>query len=281
MKQLAFSMGLIAAAAMLPLTAASPDLPEADAGPMFQQGRGSRQERRYESYRPRAWSDEVIAGLNTPYDGRFIFARIRFTPSSSGWGRRSDVKWDHDYPRAELNLGKIVDNITNIDMYMKGGNIINIGDPELFKYPWSYLCEPGYWTMTDEEAENLRTYLFKGGFLVIDDFFRDHWYNFQVQMEKLLPGYQLHRMDATHPIFNSFFDIEDLSLLDQGRRGAPPGYFGVYEDNDPEKRLMVIINYDNDIGDWWEWSDQLYTPIKLSNEAYKLGINYIIYSMAF
>jgi hypothetical protein len=275
-------MGLIAATATLSLTDGGSNPPAGDSGPMFQQPGRSFQERRFEAYRPRAWSDEVIAGLNTPYDGRFIFARIRFTPSSSGWGRRSDVKWDHDYPRAELNLGRIVDNISNIDMYLGGGNIINIGDPELFEYPWSYLCEPGYWTMTDEEAENLRNYLFKGGFLVIDDFFRDHWYNFQIQMERLLPGYQLHRMDATHPVFHSFFDIEDLSLLDQrGRRGAPPSYFGVYEENDPEKRLMVIINYDNDIGDWWEWSDQAYTPIELSNEAYKLGINYIIYSMAF
>jgi hypothetical protein len=232
------------------------------------------------------FSDEQIAALNTDYDGRFIFARIKFTPTSSGrrGGRNRysrDVKWDHDYPRAERNLAQIIRHLTFIDNYMDGGNIINIGDPELFKYPWAYLCEPGYWFSTEEELQNLRNYLFKGGFLVIDDFFRDHWSNFAVMMERLLPEYQMYQMDISHPVFNVFFEIEDLNKLmpRYSSRGAPT-YYGVYEDNDPEKRLMMIINYDNDIGDWWEWSDEAYTPIELSNEAYKLGINYLIYSMS-
>lgn len=224
-------------------------------------------------------SDEQIKALNIPYDGRFIFARIKFTPSSSNYGWRSDVKWDHDYPRAERNLARIIEALTNVDVYMQGGNIFNIGEGELFKYPWTYLCEPGFWTMTDEEAENLRTYLFKGGFLVIDDFYGDHWYNFERQIKKLLPGYDLVRLDSSHPIFHTFFDIDDLGALGVNRYGTLPKYYGMYEDNDPGKRLMIIVNYDNDIGDWWEWSDQDYIPVALSNEAYKLGINYIIYAM--
>lgn len=224
-------------------------------------------------------SDERIKALNIPYDGRFIFARIKFTPSSSSYGRRSDVKWDHDYPRAERNLATIIRNITYIDPYMAGGNILNIGEEELFKYPWAYLCEPGYWTMTEQEEENLRNYLFKGGFLVIDDFFRDHWYNFERQIRKLLPGYDLVQLDSSHPIFHTFFDVDDLDKLVTGRYGVPPKYYGMFEDNDPGKRLLIIINYDNDIGDFWEWSDMPYVDIDLSNEAYKLGINYIIYAM--
>jgi hypothetical protein len=226
------------------------------------------------------WSEERIKALNIPYDGRFIFARIKFTPSSSGYGYRSDVKWDHDYPRAERNFTRIIEEITNIEPYLAGGNIINIGEGELCKYPWAYLCEPGYWTMTDEEAENLRQYLFKGGFVVFDDFFRDDWYNFARRMRELLPGYDLVRLDESHPIFHTFFDIDDLSTLGtMNRYGAMPSFYGVYEDNDPNKRLLLIVNYDTDIGDYWEWSDMGYVPIDLSNEAYKLGINYIIYSM--
>jgi hypothetical protein len=259
--------------------------------PMMAAMAGVSEEERMPQGRMAGLSDEQIASLNTDYDGRFIFARIKFTPTNSGgsrgrggrggWSR--DVKWDHDYPRAERNLAQIIRHLTLIDNYMDGGNIINIGDPELFKYPWAYLCEPGFWSSTEEELENLRTYLFKGGFLVIDDFFRDHWYNFAVMMERLLPEYQMHRLDTSHPIFNIFFEIEDLGTLmpRYNNRREDPTYFGVFEDNDPEKRLMIIINYDNDIGDWWEWSDQAYTPIELSNEAYKLGINYLIYSMSY
>jgi hypothetical protein len=228
---------------------------------------------------------EEIAALNTDYDGRFIFARVKFTPGvgsgrgGRGWGRRRDVKWDHDYPRAERHLGEIVRALTMIDPYLDGGNIVEQGSPELFYYPWAYLCEPGFWTATDEEMDNLRDYLYKGGFLVVDDFFRDHWYNFEQQMQRLLPDHRLVELDASHPIFHVFFEIEDLRVLGRNSRGAWPTYYGVFEDNDPDERLMVIVNYDNDIGDWWEWSDQAYTPIDLSNEAYKLGINYIIYSM--
>ena len=58
-----------------------------------------------------------------------------------------------------------------------------------------------------------------------------------------------------------------------------PEFFGIFEDNDPNKRLMVIANYNNDIGDYWEWSDAGFLPIDLSNEAYKLGVNYIVYAM--
>ena len=59
----------------------------------------------------------------------------------------------------------------------------------------------------------------------------------------------------------------------------PSEFYGIFEDNDPSKRLMVIVNYNNDIGDFWEWSDAGFIPIELSNEAYKLGVNYLIYAM--
>ena len=56
-------------------------------------------------------------------------------------------------------------------------------------------------------------------------------------------------------------------------------YFGIYEDNDPNKRLMVIANYVNDIGESWQWSGQGWFPVAESNEAYKLGVNYLIYAL--
>ncbi len=56
-------------------------------------------------------------------------------------------------------------------------------------------------------------------------------------------------------------------------------YQGIFEDNDPKKRLMAIANYNGDIGEFWEWSDTGYAPIDLSNEAYKVGVNYMIYGL--
>jgi hypothetical protein len=52
----------------------------------------------------------------------------------------------------------------------------------------------------------------------------------------------------------------------------------MFEDNDPEKRMMVVFNYNNDIAEYWEFSDQGYVSIPLTNEAFKLGVNYIVYA---
>ena len=42
--------------------------------------------------------------------------------------------------------------------------ILTLNDPNLFKHPIALMQEPGFWVMTDEEAERLRAYLLKGGF---------------------------------------------------------------------------------------------------------------------
>ena len=221
---------------------------------------------------------EVPFAGNTPYDGRFTFARIRFEPLNGEGGYRRDLKWDHDFPRAERNLMKIVKELSSIRPFMNGGNVFAADDPELHRFPVAYLSEPGFWTVSDAEANGLRTYLQKGGFLIFDDFFGGHWYNFESQMRKVLPQARIVRLDASHPIFDSFFRITSLDYR-HPYSGEVSEFHGIFEDNDPSKRLMVIVNYNNDIGDFWEWSDAGFVPIELSNEAYKLGVNYLMYAL--
>ncbi len=221
---------------------------------------------------------DFFSRFNTEYDGRFTFVRLRFTPLMDRFGGGRDLKWDHDYPTAERNFMRILDEVTTLSPYMDGGNILAMDDPELFKYPVAYLCEPGFWTMSDAEEHNLRTWLLKGGFLIFDDFAGWHWSNFEIQLRRLLPGAVLMPLDITHPIFDSFFHIESLDF-DHPNYDVKAQFYGVFEDNDPDRRLMVIVNYNNDIGDYWEWSDSGYIPIEISNEAYKLGVNYVVYAM--
>ena len=227
----------------------------------------------------------VDAVHNVPYDGRFTFARIRFDPMGGErdfFGRR-DLKWDHDFPRAERNFMRILRELSTIRPYMEGGNVFALGDPELFKYPVAYMSEPGFWAPTDDEAAALRTYLEKGGFIIFDDFFGAHWFNFETQMRKVLPQARPVPLEATHPIFDSFFHIDRAELANErspygGERGRPQ-FLGIFEDNDPTKRLLAIVNYNNDVGENWEWSDAGYIPVEITNEAYKLGVNYVVYAM--
>ncbi len=221
---------------------------------------------------------------NFPYNGNFTFVRVRFEPTR--WGRGPyqwglDLKWNHDYPLGERNLMTILKHHTSIEPNMGKGNIYALDDPELFNYPWAYLCEVGFWNPTAKEAESLRTYLFKGGFLVVDDFIMDwQWFNFVEQMNKVLPNHQLIELDVSHPIFDSFFHIATLDFEHPTAPWLePPVYYGIFEDNDPSKRLMVIANYNHDIGDYWEWHGSAWVPIDISNEAFKLGVNYVIYGV--
>jgi hypothetical protein len=214
---------------------------------------------------------------NTPYDGRFTFVRVRYGPDYGFVSQR--LPWSHDYPTGERHFMKIMNEVSYLDPHTDESNILGIGDPELFNYPVAYLCEPGYgFSLTDEEALNLRTFLNKGGFLIVDDFRYQDWGFFEQQMRRVLPTAQFRDLDLSHPIFHAFFEIKTLDVPQY--YDPPPAIFrAIFEDNDPAKRIMVMINYNTDISEFWEWSDTGFKPIDESNEAYKIGVNYIIYGM--
>ena len=206
------------------------------------------------------------------YDGRFSFVRLRYQG-----GFRRDPGWLHDYPRADWHLQRIIEEITYTRTLRDESNILTLDDPDLGLYPLVYMSEPGFWTLNEAETLGLRGYLQKGGFIVFDDFrgARD-WTNLRQRMEEVLPEARWVPLDATHPIFHSFFDID--SLVRQGYYGEA-AFLGVFEDNDPQKRLLAIANYNHDLGELWEFSDTGWVPVDLSNEAYKYGVNYVIYAM--
>ena len=198
------------------------------------------------------------------------------------WG--FDLKWNHDYPQAEQNFTKIVEELTGVDPQLGNGNILEIDDPRLFDHPWAYMCEPGFWNPTDEQVEILREYILKGGFLVIDDFFdgggrQRQWSNFEYQIKRVFPGVILYPLTVEHPVFRSFFELEDLDFFDPRLPFYSPKIYGIFEDNDPKKRLMVAVNYNMDVGDFWEWSDRGFYPEHLTEKGFKLGLNYLIFGL--
>ena len=209
---------------------------------------------------------------NLPYDGRFTFARIRYLEV-----RRSG--WEYDYPQMERNLMGALRELTTLRPHTAGSNVHTFDDPELLRYPVAYVSEPGYWYPTAAEQEGLRTYLAKGGFVIFDDFMRGEWQNFETQIRRALPGVQIVPLDVSHPVFDTFFRIESLDMTYPGNRSLKAEFFGIFEDNDPARRLMVVINYNNDIGDYMEWSGAGWFPVNLTNDAYKLAVNYILYGM--
>jgi len=215
------------------------------------------------------------------YDGRFTFVRLRWGADlGSGFRRGFSAAWNHDYPRAEQHLSLILDELTALAIHTDGSRILTLDDPDLFNYPIAFMWEPGFWNLTDGEAAAFRAYLLKGGFAVFEDFDGpQQWSHFEAQMRRVLPDARFVRLDNTHRIFNSFFAIKDIHAIVHPMSGIPPSYYGAFEDNDPSKRLMVVANYDNDVPEYWEWSGEGLFPFDASNEAYKLGVNYVIYGL--
>jgi hypothetical protein len=215
---------------------------------------------------------------NTPYDGKFMFVRVRYGPPVNYASQR--IPWSHDYPTGERNFMRILNELTYLGPHIEETNILTFDDPELFKFPVAYLCEPGpFFNLTDQEAENLRTYLEKGGFLIVDDFRYQDWGYFEAQIRRALPEVRFFDLDGTHAIFHSFFEIDSPQDYPNYYDPGKPIYRGIFEGNDPTKRLIAIVNYNTDISEFWEFSATGLKPIDESNDAYKLGVNYVVYGL--
>ena len=229
---------------------------------------------------------------NPPYDGRFTFARLKYTHGPDGYYYYGLPAWAHgygydpapDHGRSERNLMKILNEISALQPRVDEFEILALDDPELCRFPVAYMTEAGYWTLNDEEAAAFGAYLLKGGFVIFDDFRGPPrggggWENFEANMRRILPEARFVDLDPSHPIFHAFFDITSFDIVPQDYDIGRPVFRGLFEDNDPRKRLLAIINFNTDVSNFWEFSGTGFRPVEESNEAFKLGVNYIMYAM--
>jgi hypothetical protein len=216
-------------------------------------------------------------------ESRFTFGRIFYDSSMfdsfrfrGPIGAGSGPPWSHDWPRSEEHFMKIMAELTKLDVN-PGGHLTSFMNDDCFKYPIAYLCEPGYLDLSRDEARRMAEYLLRGGFLIVDDFRGEQQFsNFRSQMKRVFPDRSLEELPRTHPIWNCFYDISKLMIEPPYSRQLTPQYFGMSDDNG---RLMMVVDYNNDISEYWEWSNDPMMPIDESNEAYKYGVNYVMYAL--
>jgi hypothetical protein len=213
------------------------------------------------------------------YDGEFYFARLAY----QGAGRRSSFRTD--YPDAEIHLLGGVRRLTRVNV---GGDIIiEPRSADLMNYPWLYAVEVGHWYLDDLEAANLREYLLRGGFLMVDDFHGTYeWSVFVDSMRRVFPDRPIIDIPDNDVLMHVLYDlnkdiqIPGIQYLSSGRTyeddGYTPEWKGIYDDQD---RLMVAINHNMDLGDAWEHADYPAYPEPMTGLAYRFAINYVIYSM--
>src|SRR5437016_13722201 len=140
-------------------------------------------------------------------DSEFVYARIRYHMTSDAW-RVREVPWHHDYPYGDRTFPTVLAEVTNIKTSPTSYKIVDIDSPELFDYPFAYLCEPGYLELNQKDTKNFREYLERGGFVMVDDFRgQRHLQNLIYQMKKVFPNRDIVPLTISHPIFDSFYQL--------------------------------------------------------------------------
>jgi hypothetical protein len=166
---------------------------------------------------------------------------------------------------------------------------VSIDDPALFTYPWIYLVEPGTWIPKDNEVAILREFLLRGGTMTFDDFHGDiEWANLARQMKRIFPDRQIIDLPPDHPIFHCFYRFDEfpqtpgLGSFLAGRTWEKGGFVArLRAIEDDTGRAMVLINWNTDMGDGWEWSNAAEYPgyVRFTAQAYRMQINEIVYSL--
>jgi hypothetical protein len=227
--------------------------------------------------------DEVPGNAHVFYFTRGIYSG-EFDDYDAG-GR-----WAIDYPKADHQFLVALKRLSIVDAY-GSDNAIELTDPMLRRFPLLYTVEVGSMSLSVAEELALRNYLLAGGFLVIDDFWGSWaWEQFVSQMQMVFPDRAIVELPLEHPVFHVFYNIDSVIQVPnvrQGwaaRHGGPtheydgivPHVRGIFDDDD---RLMVLINWNTDLGDAWEWADDPEYPLKYSTYAFEIGINFVIYAM--
>ena len=211
----------------------------------------------------------------------FTFVRLKYNGSY-----RYRSLWDIDYPAADRNLLFQLNKQTNINAN-PNLKVIPVGSPELFDYPFAYIAELSRLNLSKKEAANLREYLLRGGFIMTDDFHGTaQWKRFYKQYKKIFPKREPRDIPMSHPLFTCFYKIDKLMQIPApaaylaGRTHEKDGFdvrcMGVFDD---KGRLMMMINFNTDLGDAWQNAAESFYPRKFSDMAFKMGINAIVYTL--
>jgi hypothetical protein len=232
------------------------------------------------------YADEMQNPTPDPPDAaektEYVFARLRYR--GTGGYRRSS--WGTDSNKSEKQFVQGVRRLTRIHT-RSAEQIIDVDSDDVYNWPWLYAVEVGYWHLNDSQAKRLRDYLDRGGFLMVDDFHGTYeWANFAESLKRVFPDRPVVDLEDSDQIFHVLYDLHErvqvpgLQYVRSGRTyerdGVEPRWRAVFDD---KGRIQVAICHNMDLGDAWEWADYPQYPEKYASLAYRIGINYLVYSM--
>jgi len=237
-------------------------------------------------YRGRRGGDEEDNPAPFPADGNekteFVFGRLRYQ-GGRGWGWGS---WATDYPKADRQFLQGLRRLTRLHT-RSVEQVVDIDSDEIFNVPWLYAVEVAYWHINERQARRMRDFLDRGGFLMVDDFHGTaQWEAFMETLQRIYPDRAVVDIEDKDPVFHLVYDLDQrfqvpgIHVVRSGRTyeqdGYEPRWRAVYDARD---RVSVAICHNMDLGDAWEWADYPAYPEESASMAYRVAVNYILYSM--
>jgi hypothetical protein len=210
---------------------------------------------------------------NMPPPTELVVARWHFGTN----GNIGHMGWSHNYPSSDQNFNGFVRDATRIDVDLYSYRIVELGSDEVFDYPFAYVSEPGEMELTEQEVRNLREFVNRGGFILMDDF--DGVWQFEQmrsQITRAFPDKYFGPLPLAHGSYRINFDLPDLSRMSPHVPGGEIVYYGLFDDRE---HLVVAAGHNNDLANFWDWYDEARFPLEPAADAFRLGINFLVWAM--
>ena len=232
----------------------------------------------------------------TDFDGKFHVCRLMYQQVRQ---QNLGMGWGTDYPLAEINLSIRLSELTKTTVgfdtpHNPNHLVVRPTDEALFMCPFVIASDPGSAGFSPADADNLREYLFKGGFLWVDDFWGPWAFEaFANEIGKALPpsAYPVQELTPDHPIYRTLFPVAAIPQVPsiQFWRGSGGETSEMGDDSakahmaaitDPQGRIMVLMTHNTDIADSWEReADDPQFFYHFSPNGYAVGLNSVVYAM--
>jgi hypothetical protein len=240
--------------------------------------------------RERVWAryePEMQDPVDDPPDalrkGEFALGRLRYPSPLDGMGPYA--RWGIDANKGDRTFIGLLHRLTRIDT-QPIETILEIDSDQIFDYPFLLAISAGDWQLTPKQADRLRKYFDRGGFLMVDDFHNEReWARFMAGIHMIDPAARIEELQDDSAPFHVVYDLNErvrvvgANVVHSGgveRGGTFPHWRAMV---DAKGRMIVAICFNMDIGDGWEFADDPEYPERLSSAAIRLGTNYVVYAM--
>jgi len=210
---------------------------------------------------------------NEPPATELVVARLKF--GTNGYiGHRG---WSHNYPASDQNFNEFIRRSTGINVDEMSYRVVELSSPEVFDYPFIYVSEPGEMELTATEVSNLREYIRRGGFLLMDDFDGPvQIATMKSQVYRAFPEQLFAEIGTEHLFFNIHFQLDNLDGMAPYVPGEKISYHSIVNATGD---IAIAAGYNNDLANFWEWYYLGDMPLKPATDAFRLGVNALVYSM--